>query len=57
VRIKIYEIERHHPAQAEQLAEDPPTMMSQCHPQSVQQKKVLLVLDNPHGSRIYFFQQ
>src|SRR5436190_384635 len=31
-------------------------MMSQCHPQSVQQKKVLLVLDNPHGSRIYFFQ-
>jgi hypothetical protein len=23
VRIKIYEIERYHPAQAEQLAEDP----------------------------------
>jgi len=39
VRIKIYEIERHHPAQAEQLAEDPRRWCLNATPKASSRKK------------------
>src|SRR6266581_204759 len=55
VRIKIYEIERRHPAQAEQLAEDPDDDVSVPSPKCLAENSSAIAR-HPHDSRIYFFQ-